>query len=290
MQDSSEEWQNMRDIQVNLPFLERPVTVVVPSVRRKRFWNQVGSGKWEPFTFKVFNQEILPETTYVGFGEWVGITGLFAMQRAGRTIMIDADPLVRYELRENVKRNAANITNIALDYRCISNATGKVGMSVHGGSMSSILDMPWTNTYDIVQVDCLPLPDLLQEYGVQMDGSKRLFIKIDTEGAESIIVPSLKHWLVQIPKDKLPTIYMSMHDKADASQRAIIAEVLNLFPFFARSSHSRSIVHDSNYECNRGVRLDANTEGNYFNASLICEWCDYLLVANDVHARAFCDY
>lgn len=279
---SPETWRSKSGMQVRFPFSERSVTVV-PGVAASNWWKKVGENVWEPFTFRAFNQEIVPGVVYVGFGEWAGVTGLYAMQRARKTIMIDADPIVRDELRENVRRNAGIGENseVALDFRCISNATGSVSMHVHGGSGSSIVDISWAKNFKTVTVDCLPLPALLREYRIPTDGKEKLFLKIDTEGAEAMILPSLKSWLDGLHQTKLPTIFVSMHGKADDRERAQIAQLFNLYPFFGTSD-------DKNKDCPEGVRLESNANGDYFSADKICHGCDYLLVASANRSESVC--
>ena len=277
-------WREKQGISIQLPLSTRPVTVV-PGVASSSWWKGVEAGKWEPFTWRVFHQEIHSDTVYVGFGEWVGVTGLYAMQVAKKVILMDADPAVRGELTENVRRNNAQNQNVALDYRCINDKPGTVTMKANGGSGSSIAGAPWAEGFQKVQVDCISLPQLLQEYGSAIDGSAPLFIKIDTEGAEAFIVPSLKQWLQSIPQSKRPTIFLSMHHTGQhtSEQYSEIASVLNLYPYYgiAANQESKCTGH-------AGVFLNKNPESNYFRGDNICVDCDYLLVADDSRALVKC--
>jgi hypothetical protein len=65
---------------VSIPFAGD--TLVVPGIATADWWDGVTQGSWEPSTWRTFNQEVPSEGTYVGFGEWCGVTGLFGMQRA----------------------------------------------------------------------------------------------------------------------------------------------------------------------------------------------------------------
>ena len=78
---------------------------------------------WEPETFKALYQEVDADVTYLGVGEWCGVTGLFAAQRAKRTVLVEPDPLALAELRSNVhlynaELHGAHAPRIAIESRC----------------------------------------------------------------------------------------------------------------------------------------------------------------------------
>ena len=130
-------------VQVRLPLSDMDLTVV-DGVGTHSWWNGVASGLWEPETFRVFNQEIRSGMVYVGFGEWIGVTGLYAAQRVKKAILMDADPRAYEELRVNVLLNQAAFgNNMHTDQRCISSSRGKVKMRGTGGSGCSIVLQPW---------------------------------------------------------------------------------------------------------------------------------------------------
>ena len=128
----------------------------------------------------------------------------------------------------------------------------------------------------------------LSRYGVNTTND-HIFVKIDTEGAEALIVPSLIEWVKAAPRT--PTIFLSMHSRADKTQRAKVAEFLNLFPFYGvmggRDSRAKNPDYDKG-SCKKGVDLQANAKGDHFNETMICKWCDYLLVADDSRAKEVC--
>jgi len=272
-----------------LPLSDTDITVV-NGVATHAWWSRVASGAWEPQTFRVFNQELRPGMVYVGFGEWVGVTGLFAAQRVKKAILMDADPRAYEELRANVKLNQASLSNrMETDPRCISSSRGKVKMHGNGGSGSSIVSQAWTTGMPEFEVDCLPLSELLAEYGVTTE-TDHVFVKIDTEGAESLILPSLREW-VEASKKK-PTIFLSMHNKANPDQRKAIVAVLNLFPFYAvlpgRTSDVDLGPEADKGECKAGVALHPNPHGNRFLESALCSWCDYLVTTDATRANVVC--
>ncbi|KAJ1469503.1 hypothetical protein T484DRAFT_1851515 [Baffinella frigidus] len=194
------------------------------------------------------------------------------------------------------------LAEVETDPRCISSerATARQGdgreirqvrMRGNGGSMSSIMNETLKKDWTEFEVECLPLEMLLAEYGVNIS-KDRIFIKIDTEGAEAMIVPALLSWVKGAPNINKPTVFLSMHSKADKAQRAQIAEFLNLFPFFAalpaRNSRTLRPAYYDTGRCKAGVALHGNARGDVFTVEMVCEWCDYLLVADDARAKALC--
>ena len=268
-------------INIKLPLSTNEVSVV-PGKATKSWWMKVTSGLWEPYTFRVFNQEIRKNGIYIGFGEWVGVTGLFAIQRVKTAILMDADPLVFEELNINAKLNA-DFCDVYTDQRCISNSSTKIKMRVHGGSGSTIVHQSWAKNFKTVMVDCLPLPKLIHEYKLQAD--EKMFIKIDTEGAESMIIPSLYDWLKSLQKK--PTIFLSMHAASNAHQKEVIANVINLYPFITIISNDNQRLKSTTEkeECEHGVKVVKNSG---LKSEDICEWCDYLMVESDTQYKNNC--
>jgi len=87
-------------------------------------------------------------------------------------------------------------------------------MVADGYSCSSFLKTPDCASLGVrkVAVRCLRLPRLLREHGVE--ASAGMFVKIHTEGAEALILPSLQSWIASAK----PTLFVSMHNTADAQQ------------------------------------------------------------------------
>ena len=81
---------------VVLPLSRGPLRVV-PGRASQQFWSEVEIGRWEPETFKVLYQELTSNVSYLGVGEWCGITGLFAAQRSSRAILVEPDPVALHE-------------------------------------------------------------------------------------------------------------------------------------------------------------------------------------------------
>lgn len=62
-------------------------------------------------------------------------------------------------------------------------------MKADGSSGSRLITDGDVQTQANINVDCVPLEHIVEEYDVESSAS--VFIKIDTEGAEAFIVPAL---------------------------------------------------------------------------------------------------
>jgi len=181
---------------VKLPFMEeKPFRVL-----KDKFWSRIIGG-WEETTWRVFDQEITSDTNYIGFGEWIGPVGLFASRRAKRAILMDADPFAFTHLEANIKENLDEFKcKVTLDPRCVSSEAGTVNMKGWGSSGSTLSQVgrpenrKWEKGTPSWDAECDTLPAILKEYGIST-AKDHIFVKIDTEGAESLIVPSLQTWI-----------------------------------------------------------------------------------------------
>jgi FkbM family methyltransferase len=190
-----------------------------PSISES-FWTKIG--EWEKSTFATFHQYIHANTTVIDFGGWIGPTVLFSANLARRVIAFECDPYAMAELSQSVLLNPRLSHKISLSRLCISDKRERLQMSGHGGSGSTLnsVSVQHFQNYKALavsegvigekyewEVDCVPLSDIIEENHITGD----IFVKIDTEGAEAFIVPSLKKWL-ESRRDRLPTIFVSMHN------------------------------------------------------------------------------
>jgi len=106
---------------VSLPLAVTPLSVV-PVRAGADFWEHAQEGRWEPATFKALYQEVTADVAYLGVGEWCGVTGLMAAQRARRAVLVEPDPLALEELQTNVNiynaESRGSAPRIKIDNRC----------------------------------------------------------------------------------------------------------------------------------------------------------------------------
>jgi FkbM family methyltransferase len=175
---------------------------VIPGNNRE-FWETVARGAWETETFPLFDRFIDKRHSYIDIGSWVGPTLLYGCQLAKRAYGIEPDPIAYSELAQNVACNQPLSDNVQIFRICIAPQSGKVafGSRSRGGDSSSSLlfsrgETRWT-------VDGVCFEDFVRENGID----DCTFIKIDIEGGEYLVLPSMAAWI----KKHRPTIYLSLH-------------------------------------------------------------------------------
>jgi FkbM family methyltransferase len=162
---------------------------------------------WEFLTFLIFRALITPDTVYVGFGEWVGPTILYSAQLAKASYGFEPDKIAFRKLALNAKANQCFGGRLDVFESCIYPVSGKKNFSNgYGNSLSSVTDSFSYGTVETTTVQCITLEHALTSHHLL---DERLFFKVDTEGAEAILIPSFVQ-LVRKLKHK-PIWYISKH-------------------------------------------------------------------------------
>ena len=183
------------------------------------FWNEYDKTGWEPQTYNTFKEFLTNDTTFVDIGAWVGMTAFYAAELGSKRIYaVEANPLSYELVKFNLSQN--NFTmNAQVDQLCITdkdydtcNFGGNNGANT--SSASSMRGNDW-------QVDTLTLLTYLKNNKILDD---KLFVKIDIEGAEGMILDDLNK-LSQ--KDDL-TVYLSIHPPFISNKEEIEQELLDI--------------------------------------------------------------
>ena len=212
---------------------------------------------WERKTFDLWHQLVDTRTVYIGFGAWVGPTALFAAHRAKYVFVFEPDPFCFSDLWANFVLNP-HVTSkkVALHRQCISNkreVANFLGVGASGSGMAEtitardhsavVASLPRWN----VQCDRL-MPSLskLSPSPFQMLGAgDKLFLKIDTEGAELIILPDIFDVLLQaqqqITSTGVITVILSMHDSLKSGTPAQVER------FWSALARFKTITEVSKY-------------------------------------------
>lgn len=159
-------------------------------------------GVWEPETFQALDRFLTPQHAYLDVGAWIGPTVLYAAHVARVSYAFEPDPVARAELEANVAANAA--LGVRVVGRAVSSAPGPVRIGPRGragNSMSSSLaaDAPGAWDAETVQLDRFVAAEGLD------DGP--IFLKVDIEGGEYDLLPSLRRWL----KARQVDLHLSLH-------------------------------------------------------------------------------
>ncbi len=172
------------------------LNVVTDGPGWERFWTEDIHGPWhEHLLHRLSRMRWTPNDVLVDIGAWVGPISLYAARLGVSVIAIEPDPIAYAALVRNVALNGLQqrITTICA---AITAETRLFGVSPNstgafGDSSTYISD---GDAYAI-PVAGFTLPDLLEKLAIPP--SRVAFVKIDVEGYESELMPTLEPWLHQ---------------------------------------------------------------------------------------------
>ena len=240
------------------------------------FWSRVNNAKWEHETLWVLEFYLSPKrhpgAVYVDFGSWIGPTILFAGQFASKVYSLEPDPLSYSTLNANVHQNPVVLAKTQMYHECIAPQPGVVEMAGSGESntrISGLLDTKFLKAGTHWKVNCRTLDQFTREEGVDMANLR--LIKMDTEGTELWLLPTLRPWFESLGKGKKPAIWLSVHspfwkdqDKPEHAVKVKAAwDVLSLFDY----------VYDQDLKLIKPAEMEPN---------LCPDFCTFLL--SDIRA------
>lgn len=200
----------------------------------KMFWKNVSSLQWETSTFTAFKHCIKEDqTTVLDFGSWIGPTVLYSAALGARQVLsFEPDPAAFAELQVNVGLNG--FSNVRLHQACIGPVNGLQTLYFRDGSSVSTTAKETSHDYFQVtgefHVYCHTVDKVLKKYlASSATTTAPLFIKIDTEGFEVDLLPSL----VEVFKKYQPAVHLSVHpmlrEFGEAEWKAVY-EAVRVFP------------------------------------------------------------
>lgn len=168
------------------------------------FWGWVNEGRYDK-EWELLNRHLLPEHTFLDLGAWVGSHSLYASRTAHRIIALEPDPVAYKILHENVK----DIKNISSYPLAVMDCGGEVrmGSGFLGASTTRINREAgggigaWDEDH-IVTVPCTTLRQLVEDHKI-MDP---MFIKMDVEGAEELILKDVDFF-----RERTPVLFLEQH-------------------------------------------------------------------------------
>ncbi|MGV6803102.1 MAG: FkbM family methyltransferase [Ruegeria sp.] len=166
-----------------------------------KFWRKASSGIWEPETFAILDQHLSPDKDYLDIGAWIGPTVLYGARKARHVWCFEPDPTAFRHLAWNLDLN--DIRNVSAFGVALSDRFGVARMASvrgeRGDSTSSLLHDAAHGT------DALTIA--WDQFATATDLSDVSLVKMDIEGAEFAVLPTLTDWL----KDHCPAFYLSTH-------------------------------------------------------------------------------
>lgn len=174
--------------------------------QNKHYWLYINSIDWEPHTFAIFDHFVNENSVVLDVGSWSGVLTLYAAKTAKEVHALDPDPVCFTELNKNVALNPAIADKIKTYKTAISDIKETVRLSAretYGASSSSILERK-RDTENSLELKTISLADFLAQENIQ----KVDFVKMDVEGAEFRILPTIGK---AVEKVNYPTLYISFH-------------------------------------------------------------------------------
>jgi len=190
-----------------------------------KFWRKAASGTWEPETFAVLDAHLDRDHDYLDLGAWIGPTVLFGARRARHVYCFEPDPTAFRHLAWNLELNGLH--NVSAFGVALSDRFGVARMASFGGeagdSMTSLLNAQGPDGTDALTIRW-------DQFAAAVDLSEVSLVKMDIEGAEFGVLPTLLPWL----KKQRPVLYLSTHAPfLDADTRAArmadLAEALSFY-------------------------------------------------------------
>lgn len=177
-----------------------------------KFWRKASVGKWEPDTFAVLDRFLDPNHDYLDIGAWIGPTVLYGARKARHVWCFEPDPEAYRHLTWNIELNG--LENVSALAAALSEDVGIARMAgmrgEKGDSTTSLLNPDGAAGSDVLTLGWT-------QFAKSADLSRVSLVKMDIEGAEFDVLPTLLPWL----KEQRPALYLSTHAPfLDPGQRA----------------------------------------------------------------------
>lgn len=170
------------------------------------FWKKINTIDWEPDSFRVFDYFINSESVVFDIGSWSGVLSLYAAKTAKKVHAIDPDPVCFRELCSNINLNPDICHKIIAYQEAIY--FKEVQMKLHarttyGASSTSVLQRK-RDKVSSFKINTTTLNKFIETHNIKQVN----FIKIDIEGAEFFILPTIKQAIETL---QYPDLYISFH-------------------------------------------------------------------------------
>lgn len=202
-----------------------------------KFWARAAKGRWEPHTFKILETFLNTDSVYCDVGAWIGPTVIYAAKKCRKVICFEPDPVAYRYLCWNIELN--ELDNVIPFNIALADDTAIQRMSSFGDgpgdSMTSLLNE------DREKKGVFVLTLTWEAFNKLFKTEKVDFLKIDIEGSEFALLPTLKGYL----SSHKPIVYLSTHAPfLDArSRREKLRQIIDVMGIYKKclDEHLRPI-------------------------------------------------
>jgi FkbM family methyltransferase len=178
-------------------------------------------GVWEPETFKIFDIFLDKNHSYIDLGAWIGPTVLYGCQNAKFCYAVEPDPIAFRYLQKNVELNPKLCSDVKLSNQCITDFSGITYLTPKskdgGDSMSSTVFKKSSESWEVKGIT-------FQEFVLENSIKDCNFIKMDIEGGEFLVLPTMQEFL---EKEK-PTIHLSLHTPLIKNPQVLLKKIYKI--------------------------------------------------------------
>ena len=163
---------------------------------------------------------------------------MFAAPYVKRAFALEPDPSAFTFLSANIAANPDLAARTVVSNLCIAPRASTLtlrGSGASGSFITSLTESAAIRQYIkdhptmVATVDCLSLGDFATLHEINL---RRAFVKVDTEGAEWMILPSLYALVAALAPGQRPTFIVSLHaDENIDEYRAAVYNFSTLFTF-----------------------------------------------------------
>ena len=170
---------------------------------------------WEKETFEVFDKYLTKDMNYLDLGVFTGQTAIYAAHKVKHVYGVDLDIVALNACKANIAVNP--VSNITIQHVAIADRNSYACLTgTPGGSSRRVMnfvDSPIGFQFQGEYVPTKTLFTLQKEWQIE----KFDFIKIDIEGGEEFVLPSIQDYL----KKHKPIVWLSVHRHYGATAKTI---------------------------------------------------------------------
>lgn len=174
----------------------------------KKFWTEYVHNEWETTTFTIFDKFIDKQHDYLDIGAWIGPTVLYGASKARNAFAFEPDKQAYVSLEKNISLNPHLQKKLSIFNFGVSSKSEKLKFYTGSGatSMSSVLPNN-INQENYYYADFFDIEYIVNKHNINIKNVS--FIKIDIEGGEYELLPSLMSFFSKV--QHFPSLLISTH-------------------------------------------------------------------------------